>query len=62
MENTFNKFYKHKIIQHTDDRDKVWYEVVTWLEINGKDQVNFESFDTKSEAILFTKHYGTHIL
>jgi hypothetical protein len=62
MENSLKKFTKHKILQHTDDRGEVWYELIYWLEIKGKDQVNFKSFDSKLDAISFVKHYGTHIL
>jgi len=42
---------KAKTYKHTDDLDRVWYEVVWFTNYGTKDQeIHFNAFDTQKEA------------
>ena len=49
-------FYKHKLFQHTDDRDETWYELVWFKDYGTKNQeIQYKSFDTVKQAEKFIK-------
>ena len=49
-------FYKHKLFQHTHDRDETWYELAYYTKYGTKNQeMEFKSFNTLKEANKFIK-------